>query len=109
MNCNHYKITTTYEKECRREDGAFQRFVNNECSECNEKWRELAVKSSNISTQKYIEHLTKVEHSKNSPMRKVVKEENYARSGERYPDTYVDYEECSICLKWTQQKHQEIK
>lgn len=104
--CDHMgAISVCLESPTSRSDGAVQRFARNTCDECGKTWRELQIMSTNMSTADYIKHLA-VSHSDNSPMVRVMKEQQYARSGERFPDTFIDYEECGVCLKWANQKHQ---
>ncbi len=105
MSCDHSSVSVTPESPVTRSDGSIAKFERKECNSCGEKWRELKVISNNISTNEYIRHLSRG-HSENSPKIRKVKEEEYARSGERLPDVYVDYDDCPICIKWAKQQHQ---
>lgn len=107
-NCPHYEYSVVLTSKYHSPNGEQIIQTRNQCTECKLEWTDVERKSDNITTDEYIDHLTRGDHSSNSPHLLTRVEDNYIPSGQQRPDFHLEWIECKTCKKFLgQNRHEE--
>lgn len=107
-NCPHYSHSVVLTSKYHSPNGEQIIQTKNKCTECKLEWTDIERRSDNITTEEYIDHLDRGDHSTNSPHLWVYVEDNYIPSGQQRPDVHIEWVECTVCKRFSNQNHHEV-